>query len=55
MREGDNITLLVLYVDDIVIAGTNLQKINRIKERFSQFAMKDLEELQSYLGMDIVT
>jgi hypothetical protein len=54
MREGDDITLLVLYVDDIVIAGTNLQKINRIKERFSsQFAMKDLGELQSYLGMDI--
>ncbi len=54
MREGDNITLLVLYVYDIVIAGTNLQKINRIKERFSsQFAITDLGELQSYLGMNI--
>ncbi len=47
-------TLLVLYVDDIVIAGTSLERINRIKERFSrQFAMKDLDQLRNYLGIDI--
>ena len=42
MREGGEMTLLVLYVDDIVIAGTSLERNNRIKERFSsQFSMKD--------------
>jgi hypothetical protein len=53
-REGDDIVLLALYVDDIVIAGSNLELVESIKQQFSKkFEMKDLGELKHYLGMQI--
>ena len=53
-RQNQDITLLVLYVDDIVIAGSNLSYIQQIKDEFSQqFKMKDLGELKNYLGMQV--
>ncbi len=46
--------LLVLYVDDIVITGSDLAEVKMVKADFKgQFEMKDLGELRHYLGMTI--
>ncbi len=51
---GKDIMLLVLYVDDIVIAGSDLAEVERVKADFKKrFEMKDLGELRHYLGMTI--
>ena len=51
---GDEIYLISLYVDDILIAGTKLVEIEKIKQEFTmRYEMKDLGELQFYLGMKI--
>jgi len=51
---GEEIYLISLYVDDILIAGTDLQEVKRIKQQFTDhFEMKDMGELNYYLGMKI--
>ena len=46
--------LISLYVDDILVAGSNLEEVNRIKQQFTKrYEMKDLGELNYYLGMKI--
>jgi len=51
---GEEIYLLSLYVDDILVAGSNLTEIERIKKQFTdRYEMKDLGELNYYLGMKI--
>ena len=36
-------TILLLYVDDMLIAGSSIKEINNLKKQLSkQFAMKDL-------------
>ncbi len=51
---GEEIYLISLYVDDILIAGTDLQEVKRIKQQFTDhFEMKDMGELNYYLGMNI--
>ena len=48
------IFLLSLYVDDIIIAGSNLDSIQNLKKKFTEsFDIKDLGELNHYLGMKI--
>ena len=38
--------LISLYVDDILVAGSNLEEVNRIKRQFTKrYEMKDLGEL----------
>ena len=52
--EGDETYLISLYVDDILIAGTDPGKIAEIKSEFTQrYEMKDLGELNYYLGMKV--
>ncbi len=44
----------IVYVDDIVIAGSDLAEVERVKADFKRrFEMKDLGELRHYLGMTI--
>ena len=51
---GEEIYLISLYVDDILIAGTDLNEVARIKQQFTDhFEMKDMGELNYYLGMKI--
>ena len=51
---GEEIYLISLYVDDILIAGTDLNEVARIKQQFTdRFEMKDMGELNYYLGMKI--
>ena len=45
---------VVLYVDDILVIGKNLDEIKRIKSELSKaFRMKDLGEVENFLGLEI--
>ncbi|CAH9124278.1 unnamed protein product [Cuscuta epithymum] len=47
--------ILLLYVDDMLVAGANMQEINKLKKKLSEeFEMKDLGEARQILGMSIV-
>jgi hypothetical protein len=44
--------VLALYVDDIILVGDDMEVIKEIKTAFSSyFQMKDLGDLQTYLGI----
>ncbi|CAL1390247.1 unnamed protein product [Linum trigynum] len=52
--DGDFIILL-LYVDDMLIVGQNVSKINDLKKELSKsFAMKDLGPAKQILGVRII-
>ncbi|RVW72805.1 Retrovirus-related Pol polyprotein from transposon TNT 1-94 [Vitis vinifera] len=47
--------ILLLYVDDMLIVGFDIEKINNLKKQLSkQFAMKDLGAAKQILGMRII-
>ncbi|PNX92270.1 retrovirus-related Pol polyprotein from transposon TNT 1-94 [Trifolium pratense] len=47
-------TALLIYVDDIILAGNNLQEIERIKAHLmEQFKLKDLGNLKYFLGIEV--
>ncbi|RVX07254.1 Retrovirus-related Pol polyprotein from transposon TNT 1-94 [Vitis vinifera] len=47
--------ILLLYVDDMLIVGSNIEEINNLKKQLSkQFAMKDLGVAKQILGMRII-
>ena len=53
LGDGKSITLM-LYVDDMLIASTNMQAIRKLKKDLSKsFAMKDLGSSKRILGMKI--
>ncbi|KAI3764834.1 hypothetical protein L2E82_14851 [Cichorium intybus] len=46
--------ILLLYVDDMLIAGSDMQEINKLKKQLSkEFEMKDLGAAKQILGMSI--
>ena len=46
--------ILLLYVDDMLVAGSNMQEINVLKRKLeNSFAMKDLGAAKQILGMKI--
>ena len=46
--------IVCLYVDDMLIIGTNMQGINNTKKYLtSQFKMKDLREVDTILGIKV--
>ena len=46
--------ILLLYVDDMLVAGSNMQDINVLKRKLANsFAMKDLGATNKILGMRI--
>lgn len=45
---------ILVYVDDFVLAGNDLQAINKFKEQLSKcFHMKDLGKLKYFLGIEV--
>ncbi|GJS28665.1 retrotransposon protein, putative, ty1-copia subclass [Tanacetum coccineum] len=51
---GSNVTFLILYVDDILIMGNNIPKLQDVKSYLGRcFAMKDLGEAAYILGIKI--
>ena len=51
--EGSFTTLLI-YVDDIILAGNDKEEIARIKQALNQtFKIKDLGNLRYFLGLEI--
>ncbi|XP_020249231.1 uncharacterized protein LOC109826619 [Asparagus officinalis] len=48
------ITILAVYVDDIVITGDDVEEILRLKKRLGEeFEVKDLGQLKYFLGIEI--
>ena len=48
------ITIMAVYVDDIVITGDDVEEIKRLKENLGKtFEVKDLGPLRYFLGIEI--
>ncbi|MCI06346.1 retrovirus-related pol polyprotein from transposon TNT 1-94, partial [Trifolium medium] len=49
----DSFTVLLIYVDDIVLVGNSMPEITRIKSNLdNQFGIKDLGILKFFLGLE---
>ena len=52
--EGSSFTAILVYVDDLVLAGNNLEEIQHVKQFFDrQFKIKDLGQLRFFLGFEV--
>ena len=53
-RKDGEVVILILYVDDILLAGDDKQKLEEIRDKLSLvFKMKDLGEPENFLVMRI--
>ena len=53
-REGDQLTLAAIYVDDIILTGNHTPTILALKNYLhTTFSIKDLGALSFFLGMEI--
>jgi hypothetical protein len=51
---GCRITILAVYVDDIIITGDDEPEIKHLKENLNkEFEVKDLGQLRYFLGIEI--
>ena len=52
--ENGSYIILLLYVDEMLVAGSNMHDINMFKKKLSNsFVMKDLGDAKKILGMRI--
>jgi hypothetical protein len=53
-HKGSCITILAVYVDDIVITGDDVEEIKSLKKKLERaFEVKDLGPLRYFLGIEI--
>lgn len=52
--DGENLVIVGVYVDDLIVTGTNTTKIEEFKTQMKQqFDMSDLGVLSYYLGIEV--
>ena len=52
--DNGKITILIVYVDDIVVTGDNHEEMARLKKYLAtQFEIKDLGKLRYFLGIEV--
>ncbi|GKE65903.1 ribonuclease H-like domain-containing protein, partial [Tanacetum coccineum] len=52
---GGNFVALLVYVDDIMLTGNNINEINKVKTFLKcKFKIKDLGELNYFLGIEVL-
>ncbi|KAI3766949.1 hypothetical protein L2E82_17029 [Cichorium intybus] len=53
-KNGDTFVTALIYVDDMIIAGNNLEKIQATKKYLDEkFSIKDLGTLKYFLGIEV--
>lgn len=53
-REGDEVLIVGVYVDDLLVTGTSLANIKKFKAQMAkEFEMSDLGLLSYYLGIEV--
>lgn len=54
LTTASSITVVLVYVDDLLLAGNNRQEIEHLKKMLSNtFKMKDLGDVRYFLGLEI--
>jgi len=54
-RKKDLITCLIIYVDDMIITGSDIEEIAQLRNNlFREFEMKDLGGLKYFLGIEVL-
>lgn len=54
MKTRSYITILLVYIDDVILAGNDLNEFNSIKLALDNtFKIKDLGKLEYFLGIEI--
>ena len=52
---GCGLVIIVIYVDDLILTGSNSDKIVHVKKVIgAEFDVKDLGELKYFLGIEVV-
>ncbi|XP_028795379.1 uncharacterized protein LOC114750906 [Neltuma alba] len=53
---NSSFTVIFIYVDDLILAGNDINEIDSIKLKLDQtFTIKDLGELQYFLGLELAS
>ncbi|XP_019266000.1 PREDICTED: uncharacterized protein LOC109243508 [Nicotiana attenuata] len=54
-KQGESSVFVAVYVDDVIVTGTNLEEIRALKTYLhNQFKIKDLEKLHYFLVLEIL-
>jgi len=55
LHKGEDLVIVLVYVDDLLITGSNTQLITEVKKSLHrQFKLKDLGELKFFLGIEVL-
>ena len=46
-------TILIVYVDDIILIGDNIGEVERLKVLATKFEVKDMGQIWYFLGMKV--